>query len=76
MLHLELSALARACASCPTRRAGTATGILNFFSYLLAGLGEPLIGRMLDHSGNTSLVFPIVATSCVISAVIAAFIRR
>lgn len=67
-------------ALCPdlvgARRAGTATGILNFFSYLLAGLGEPLIGRMLDHSGNTSLVFPIVATSCVISAVIAAFIRR
>jgi len=31
---------------------------------------------MLDHSGNTSMVFPIVATSCVISAVIAAFIRR
>lgn len=67
-------------ALCPdlvgARRAGTATGILNFFSYLLAGLGEPLIGRMLDHSGNTSLVFPIVATSCVISAVIAGFIRR
>ncbi len=67
-------------ALCPdlvgAKRAGTATGILNFFSYLLAGLGEPLIGRMLDHSGNTSLVFPIVATSCIISAVIAAFIRR
>jgi OPA family glycerol-3-phosphate transporter-like MFS transporter len=67
-------------ALCPdlvgAKRAGTATGILNFFSYLLAGLGEPLIGRMLDHSGNTSLVFPIVATSCMISAVIAAFIRR
>lgn len=67
-------------ALCPdlvgARRAGTATGILNFFSYLLAGLGEPLIGRMLDHSGNTSLVFPIVAASCIISAVIAAFIRR
>ncbi|MCO4893081.1 MFS transporter [Cupriavidus sp. WGtm5] len=67
-------------ALCPdlvgAKRAGTATGILNFFSYLLAGLGEPLIGRMLDHSGNTSLVFPIVAASCMISAVIAAFIRR
>ncbi|PZX23928.1 2-phosphonopropionate transporter; major facilitator superfamily [Cupriavidus phytorum] len=67
-------------ALCPdlvgAKRAGTATGILNFFSYLLAGLGEPLIGRILDQSGNTSLVFPIVAASCMISAVIAAFIRR
>lgn len=67
-------------ALCPdlvgAKRAGTATGVMNFFSYLLAGLGEPLIGRMLDHSGNTSMVFPIVATSCLISACIAALIRR
>ncbi|CAM4344952.1 Major facilitator transporter [Comamonas aquatilis] len=67
-------------ALCPdlvgAKRAGTATGVMNFFSYLLAGLGEPLIGRMLDQSGNTSLVFPIVAASCLISAFIAAFIRR
>ena len=67
-------------ALCPdlvgAKRAGTATGVMNFFSYLLAGLGEPLIGRMLDHSGNTSMVFPIVAASCLISACIANFIRR
>ncbi|PIF75329.1 OPA family glycerol-3-phosphate transporter-like MFS transporter [Variovorax sp. 54] len=67
-------------ALCPdlvgAKRAGTATGVMNFFSYLLAGLGEPLIGRMLDHSGNTSMVFPIVAASCLISACIAVFIRR
>jgi len=67
-------------ALCPdlvgANRAGTATGVMNFFSYLLAGLGEPLIGRMLDHSGNTSMVFPIVAASCLISACIAVFIRR
>ncbi|MBT2746405.1 MULTISPECIES: MFS transporter [unclassified Lysobacter] len=67
-------------ALCPdlvgAKRAGTATGVLNFFSYLLAGLAEPLIGHLLDQSGNTALVFPIVATSCVISAAIAVFIRR
>ncbi len=67
-------------ALCPdlvgAKRSGTATGVMNFFSYLLAGLGEPLIGRMLDHSGNTSIVFPIVAASCLISAIIAVFIRR
>lgn len=67
-------------ALCPdlvgAKRAGTATGVMNFFSYLLAGLGEPLIGRMLDQSGNTAMVFPIVAASCLISACIAVFIRR
>lgn len=67
-------------ALCPdlvgSKRAGTATGIMNFFSYLFAGLAEPLIGRLMDQSGNTSMVFPMVATSCVISALIAMFIRR
>lgn len=67
-------------ALCPdlvgAKRAGTATGIMNFFSYLFAGLGEPLIGWMMDHSGTTSIVFLIVATSCLLSAFIAAFIRR
>lgn len=67
-------------ALCPdlvgARRAGTATGIMNFSSYLFAGLGEPLIGHLLDSSGNTALVFPIVAVSCAISAVVALFIKR
>ncbi len=67
-------------ALCPdlvgSRRAGTATGIMNFASYLFAGLGEPLIGRMLDTSDNTALIFPIVAVSCVISAFVAMFIKR
>lgn len=67
-------------ALCPdlvgSRRAGTATGIMNFSSYLFAGLGEPLIGHLLDNSGNTALVFPIVAVSCAISAVVALFIKR
>jgi OPA family glycerol-3-phosphate transporter-like MFS transporter len=67
-------------ALCPdlvgAKRAGTATGVMNFFAYLLAGLSEPLIGRMLDQSGDTSQVFAIVAASCLISAVIAVFIRR
>lgn len=67
-------------ALCPdlvgARRAGTATGIMNFSSYLFAGLGEPLIGRILDSSGETALVFPIVAVSCAISALVAFFIKR
>jgi OPA family glycerol-3-phosphate transporter-like MFS transporter len=67
-------------ALCPdlvgARRAGTATGVLNFASYLFAGLGEPLIGRILDVTANTSLIFPIVAVSCGISAVVALFIKR
>ncbi|MFO3723564.1 MFS transporter [Pseudomonas sp. HLMP] len=67
-------------ALCPdlvgARRAGTATGIMNFSSYLFAGLAEPLIGRMLDTTGNTSLIFVVVTTACVCSALVALFVRR
>ena len=67
-------------ALCPVlvgaRRAGTATGIMNFSSYLFAGLAEPLIGRMLDTTGNTSLIFIVVTTACACSALVALFVRR
>lgn len=67
-------------ALCPdlvgAKRSGTATGIMNFASYLFAGLAEPFIGKILDISGNTSLIFMIVAIACVCSASVALFIRR
>jgi sugar phosphate permease len=55
---------------------GTATGVLNFISYACAGLGEPLIGRVMDHTGNTSVIFPIVAGLCLCSAFSSLLIRR
>ena len=58
------------------KRAGTAIGVMNFFAYLFAGLGEPLIGSIMDKSGDTSVVFILVAISCAASAIVAAFIRR
>lgn len=58
------------------RLAGTATGIVNFFAYLFAGIGEPVIGAVMDHTGNTGLVFPIVAGACIASALMASLIRR
>ncbi|RWU25533.1 MFS transporter [Pseudomonas alkylphenolica] len=67
-------------ALCPdlvgAKRAGTATGVMNFASYLFAGLAEPLIGSMLDSTGNTSLIFVMVASACICSAVVALFVRR
>lgn len=67
-------------ALCPdlvgTARSGTATGVVNFFAYLFAGFGEPLVGHLIDVSGRTDLVFLIVAVCCVASALFAAVIRR
>lgn len=58
------------------RLAGTATGVLNFISYACAGIGEPLVGRFMDHTGDTAIIFPVVACLCAASAVAALLIRR
>nr|WP_227591501.1 MFS transporter [Acinetobacter sp. Marseille-Q1620] len=67
-------------ALCPdlvgAKRAGTATGVMNFSSYLFAGLAEPFIGSVLDHTNNTSLIFVIVTIACICSASVALFVRR
>jgi OPA family glycerol-3-phosphate transporter-like MFS transporter/OPA family sugar phosphate sensor protein UhpC-like MFS transporter len=55
---------------------GTATGVLNFVSYTFAGLGEPLIGKIMDVTGETSIIFPLVAGLCVVSAIFAYMIKR
>ncbi len=68
-------------ALCPdllgTRRAGTGTGVMNTFAYAFAGLGEPLIGWMIEHNDNrTELIFAVVSAACLASAISALFIRR
>ncbi|MHB1081257.1 MAG: MFS transporter [Prosthecobacter sp.] len=65
-------------------RAGTAVGVMNFFAYAMAGLGEPFIGWMVQHNPfaatpgveSVALVFPLVAIFAICSAVLALLIRR
>jgi MFS transporter, OPA family, glycerol-3-phosphate transporter len=57
------------------KRAGTATGVMNFCAYLFAGLGEPIIGHFMDGH-PTSVVFLVVSACAAGSAVVAMFIRR
>ncbi len=59
-----------------TRCAGTGVGDMNSFAYLFAGLGEPLIGRMIDSTGETSVVFLLTAIFCWSGALIVMFVRR
>lgn len=59
------------------RRAGTGTGVMNTFAYLFAGIGEPLIGYVIEsNSAGPVLVFPIVAASCLLGALMSPWIRR
>lgn len=57
-------------------RAGTGTGVMNTFAYVFAGLGEPLIGWIIESNGQTSLVFGVVAAACLAGALISPFIRQ
>lgn len=65
-------------------RAGTAVGVMNFFAYAMAGLGEPFIGWMVQHNPfaatpgveSVALVFPLVAIFAICSALLALLIRR
>ncbi|HAZ02159.1 MAG TPA: MFS transporter [Prolixibacteraceae bacterium] len=69
------------------QRVGTGVGIMDFFAYLFAGLVCPLIGKMieshqiLDSStglmvSHTAVIFPVVAASCTVSALLVMFIKR
>ncbi|BAN26746.1 MFS transporter [Caballeronia insecticola] len=58
------------------RAAGTATGVLNTMSYAFAGVGEPVIGHVIDATGHTSIIFPIVAGLCATSALMSMLIKR
>ncbi|MCC7337103.1 MAG: MFS transporter [Pirellulaceae bacterium] len=57
-------------------RAGTGTGVMNTAAYIFAGLGEPLIGWIIESNDDTSLVFGVVAAACLVGALISPMIRR
>jgi OPA family glycerol-3-phosphate transporter-like MFS transporter len=46
---------------------GTGIGIMNMSAYLFAAIGEPLMGRLIDMSGNTSVIFLAVAVIALLS---------
>lgn len=59
------------------RLAGTGTGMMNFFAYLFAGLGEPLIGHLIESNNHsTHMIFPVVAVACALGAILMSFIRK
>ena len=58
------------------KRSATGTGVMNCVAYIFAGLGEPLIGWIIDIRGDTAIVFLIVAIACLCSATLGPFVRR
>lgn len=57
-----------------TKNTGTGIGFMNMTAYLFAACGEPLLGHVIDWSGNTSFIFLIVAVICLLSVVSISFV--
>lgn len=48
---------------------GTGTGVMNMVAYVFAAIGEPLMGRLIDATGDKAVIFPAVAVIAFCSAV-------
>jgi OPA family glycerol-3-phosphate transporter-like MFS transporter len=53
---------------------GTGVGIMNMCAYLFAALGEPLLGRVIDISGNTDSIFLVITALCLLCALTISFV--
>ena len=58
------------------QRAGTGVGIMDAAAYGLAACGEPIIGYVIDTTGQTSTVFLITSLVSALGAVCILFVRR
>jgi MFS transporter, OPA family, glycerol-3-phosphate transporter len=47
---------------------GTGTGIMNMVAYVFAAVGEPLMGKFIDATGNKAVIFIVVTVIALLSA--------
>lgn len=57
-------------------RTGTAIGTMNMCGYLFAALGEPLLGYIIEKTGNTKFLFLVISIICLLSASIMYLIKE
>jgi OPA family glycerol-3-phosphate transporter-like MFS transporter len=57
------------------QRAATATGVMNFWAYVVAAGTSPFIGWAIDSFGTTVL-FLILSASCALGALVILPVRR
>lgn len=58
-----------------TKLVGTGIGVMNMFAYVFAAIGEPIFGKIIDFTGNTSNIFLVVAVICALCAIIISFVK-
>ena len=54
---------------------GTGIGIMNMSAYLFAAMGEPMLGKIIDITHNTSFVFLAISIISLLCTFIISFIR-
>ena len=54
---------------------GTGVGIMNMSAYIFAALGEPLMGKVIDVWGDTSMIFVAVAVIALLSSITILFVQ-
>lgn len=52
---------------------GTGVGVMNMCAYLFAAVGEPILGKTIDVTGDTASVFIVIAVICAMSSIIISF---
>lgn len=57
-------------------RSGTATGLMDASAYGFAALGQLVIGRTIDATGSTFPVFLVIATACLLGALVLLPVRK
>lgn len=57
------------------RLVGSGIGLMNMCAYLFAAMGEPLLGRVIDKTHDTASIFPVIATICLLCALMISFVR-
>lgn len=57
------------------RHVGTGVGIMNMSAYLFAALGEPVMGKVIDITGNKAMVFFTVAVIAILSCITILFVN-
>ncbi len=54
----------------------TGVGVMNTAAYIFAALGEPLLGFIIDLTGNTSYVFLAITLICLLCALTISAVRK
>lgn len=58
------------------KRAGTGVGIMNASAYMFAAAGGPILGRTIDITNDSSIIFLVISGICLVCVIIILTVKR